>query len=181
MLALGVSVCIGLAPLLGSVKVPLFSSLLDLIPDFLQHRLIPITSAFMGLAAAAVQWNAEEKLSRARRRKVFRATLWSASCAALVFYVISTFAVKNVDFGGKDSRESGSFLVGFFRPLKPPCAEGISDAECIKRLGFDQDSIRSFWGDTSINVAELVLSGSYLSFMLSFATLVGVVIHKNPG
>jgi hypothetical protein len=175
--AFGVSVAVGLAPLLGVLKIPLFSSLLDLIPDFQRHSLIPVVSALMGLVAVLVQWYSEEKLSRARRRRALLPTVFLAMIAAVSFYVVTTYVVVNIDFGGSDHRETGTFLVGFHRPNDAPCQGVKSDAVCIERLTFDQNVITAFWGQDSIRTATLALSAPYLIFMLSFGAAVGIVMH----
>jgi hypothetical protein len=118
MIAFGVSVAVGLAPLLGLLKIPLFTSLLSLIPDSLRGSLIGVTSALMALIAIGVQWYSEEQLTRDTRRKALSASLCIAFVAAISFYVVTTYVVKDVPFGGHKDREVGSFLVGFSRPIK---------------------------------------------------------------
>jgi len=66
--AFSVSVAIGLAPLLGKLRVPLFSPMLDMIPTYFQDSLITLTSALMGLVAVVVQWFSETGLSQTARR-----------------------------------------------------------------------------------------------------------------
>ena len=178
MVAFGVSVAVGLAPLLGVLKIPLFTPLLSLITDSLRGSLIGVTSALMGLIAVGVQWYSEEQLTRDRRRRALFASLCIAFIAAISFYVVTTYVVKEVPFGGHKDREVGSFLVGFSRPMKDPCGAGVSDVQCIKNLSFEEAAITSFWGDDRINRAKLALSAPYIAFMLSFGAAVGVVMHQ---
>jgi hypothetical protein len=71
----GVGVGVGLAPYLGIVKVPLFRSLLSLIPDSIQDTVIPLSAALMGTLAVAIQWYAGESVTRQALRKMFTRTL----------------------------------------------------------------------------------------------------------
>jgi len=82
--------------------------------------------------------------------------------------------VARVPFGTHG--EAVSFLVGFSRPVRPPCTADISDSECIKHLSFNTSRIESFWGDRPIRLARLSLILSYLSFMSGFGLLVGVLM-----
>jgi hypothetical protein len=178
LLAFGISVAVGLAPLLGRLRVPLFSPLLDLIPDDLGHTLIPVTSALMGLAAVLVQWYSGEDLDRATRRKALMRSIGIAFVGVVTFYALTIFVVKHVDYGAAGNRKEGTFVVGFVRPYRQPCEAGVSDEMCIEYQSFNQAKIKAFWGDTNINLAELALSAAYLTFMLGFASAVGVVMHR---
>lgn len=178
LLAFGVSVAVGLAPLLGRLRVPLFSPLLDLIPDDLGHTLIPVTSALMGLAAVLVQWYSGEDLDRATRRRGLMQSIATAFVGAVAFYALTVFVVRHVDYGGEVHRNQGTFVVGFVRPYRPPCGVGVSDELCIEYQSFNPAKIMAFWGDTNVNLAELALSATYLTFMLGFASAVGVVMHR---
>jgi hypothetical protein len=183
-LAFSVSVAVGLAPFLGVLKIPLFSPLLDLVPDSVRTRLIPLTSALMGLLAVVVQWFSEEDLDRATRRVAFRRSVMISFVGAIAFYCVTIFVVRHIDSPSK------TFLIGFYRPSKGWCKdtstagqEEMSAAWCITHGGqtLDQDRITSYYGDTNVNLAELALSATYLTFMLGFASAVGIVIHRKGG
>jgi hypothetical protein len=172
LLAFGVSVGVGLAPLLGTQKVPLFSPLLDLVPDSLRDKLVPFASALMGLLAVVVQWFSEEELDRSARRKAFKWSVAIAFAGAVAFYSVSIFVVRHVD--------GATVLIGFYPP-KERCI-GMSAAQCIhSETTVNQDRITSYWGDGNVGLAELALSYSYLIFTLGFASAVGVVIHQKGG
>src|ERR1051325_9348800 len=57
----GAAVGIGLAVWLGKAGVPLFSPLLDIIPNELRPTLIPLSSTLMGVVAVVVQYRSEER------------------------------------------------------------------------------------------------------------------------
>src|SRR6266478_1356152 len=75
LLGFGVSVGIGLAPLLGRVNVPLFSSLLTLMPESLQNRLIVLSTTVMSVMSVAVQFYAGVKVTTERLERLFKRTL----------------------------------------------------------------------------------------------------------
>jgi hypothetical protein len=176
MLGFGVGIGVGLAPYLGLFKVPFFAPLLDIIPDPIRNMVIPLSAALMGMVAVVVQWYGGEYLTRKRLRTVFGRTLLIAVLTFVVLIIIHTAVVVTVPIlGGEDSV---SFIVGFTRPLKPPCTSEVSDAECIERVTFDTKAIESFWGDRQIRLARLALMLSYLLFTSSFGALIGLIILR---
>ena len=179
MLGLGVSVVVGLAPYLGKLNVPLFTPLLSLIPDSLQTSLIPTSTALMSVVAVAIQWYGGERPSRKRLSRWFARILLLVVVSFVLLVYIGNAVVVRVQFLGT---ESASILVGFSRPYKAPCPEGVSDSECIRsHLTFNPAAIESFWGDRQIRIARLALTLSYLFFMCSFSSLVGVLVLRAVG
>lgn len=176
LLGFTVSVAIGLAPFLGKVDVPLFDSLLGLIPTNLQETVLPLSAALMGIIAVSVQWYASERINRAWLGKWFSRTLMSTFVSFLVLSVVHTFVVVRVHIRGGE--EVISTLVGFARPVKPPCSEKLSDSECLEYVTLDPAAIESFWGSGQIRLATLALILPYLIFMGSFGLLVGLFLIK---
>jgi ABC-type multidrug transport system fused ATPase/permease subunit len=175
-LGFGVSFAIGLAPYLGRLEVPGFTPLLSLIPASIQDTAIPLSAALMGIVAVVIQWQGSERVSQRWLRRWFFRTLLLALFSFIALTVVHTFVVVKVDIlGGRDSER---FLVGFVRPIKPPCTEDISDSECIKKLTLDVSKIESFWGDKQIRLAKLSLTLPYLLFMSSFGLVVGLLLLK---
>ena len=80
--------------------------------------------------------------------------------------------------------KTAHFLVGFTRPVRPPCphqgetADQVSDAECIVRLTLDQKQVDSFWGNRRIQIAALSLSMAYLAFTSAFGAIIGLVVLR---
>lgn len=177
MLGFGVGISIGLAPYLGLLRVPLFAPLLNLIPDSIQNTIIPLSAAFMGTLAVAVQWYASENIVRSSFKKLFKRTLLITATAFILLLVLHTFVVVSVPIlGGQDSI---TFVVGFTRPYKPPCTSEVSDSECIKRITLDPTAVASFWGDRQVRLATVSLMLSYLAFTGSFGALIGVMILRD--
>lgn len=177
LLGFGVSVAVGLAPYLGKLEVPLFTPLLNLIPENVQDTLLPLSAASMGAVAVFVQWYGGERLSKVWLRRAFSRASVIAVIAFLMLLVVHTFFVVRVPILG--GTEAVNFLVGINRPIKPPCPSDVSDAECIKRLTFNTDAIESFWGDRSVRSAKLLLMLPYLTFTCAFASLVGLVLLRD--
>lgn len=177
-LGFSVSVAIGLAPYLGKLRVPLFAPLLGLLPASIQDTAIPVSSALMGVLAVFVQWYAGERLGRAVLRKWFIRTLLTGLAALFLLVVLNTLVVVSVPFLGGE--ETASFVVGFSRPVRAPCAAEVSDAECIKYLSFNPSQVESFWGDRQVRLSRLALILNYVVFMSSFGLLVGLLLLRQP-
>ena len=173
----GVGVAIGLAPYLGDLDIPLFTPLLSLIPATLQDTVIPLSAAIMGVVAVVIEWYGRERITLVWLRKMFNRTLIIALSAFLILISIHTLYVVRIPIDG--ASDAVSFVVGLERPLREPCTENISDAECIKLLTFDPSLVSSFWGDRSIRTASLMLMLAYLVFTSTFGSLVGLVLLRN--
>jgi hypothetical protein len=194
-----VSTGVGLAPYLGKVNVPLFDPLLNLIPNSLQNTLLPLSAALMGLVAVVVQWFAQERLAGTWLRRTFLAVLVSSLLTFAALVVVHTFVVVSVQIeGGKDR---ATFLVGFSRPDDLPCTvvepapqalttsppgpqygriRRLSDADCIRKLSFDEAQVIGFWGDRAVRIARLSLFASYLCFTSCIGLAVGLLVLKRP-
>lgn len=166
----------GLAPYLGILRVPLFSPLLNLIPGSIQDTAIPLSAALMGMVAVVVQWYGGEHITHKWLRKLFGRTLLVSMITFLALIVIHTSVVVVVPIlGGEDEV---TVVVGFTRPIKPPCTVGVSDLECIERITLDPSAIESFWGDRQVRLARLALVLSYLIFTSSFGALIGLLLLR---
>lgn len=170
-LGFGVAVGIGLAVWLGRVGVPLFSPLLDIIPNELRPTLIPLSSALMGIVAVAIQYYAGRK---GRTDRIFAWVLGVTVAAFIGLVVVRTKLVTAID---TTPGERATFLVCTPVPQKPPCV-GVGKKECIERIGFDPAKIQSFFGDSCLENAELGVQAAYLTFMAAFGSLVGIVVAQ---
>lgn len=175
-LGFGVGVGVGLAPYLGLLKIPLFAPLLDLIPESIQNTLIPLSAALMGIVAVAAQWYGGEAITRKWLRRLFARALTLAGLSFVLLLAVHTLLVVRVPILGGD--DTVSFVVGFVRPSKPPCTEGVSDAECIKKITLDPAAVESFWGDRQVRLARLSLMISYLLFTGTFGALIGLILLR---
>ena len=176
-LGFGISVAVGLAPYLGKYDIPFFSPLLDLIPESLHATIFPLSSAFMGVLAVAVQWYAGERVTLAWLGRLFRWTLLFSLITFIVLGVIHILVVVKVPIPAIN--DSATFLVGFKRPVRPPCTAEVSDAECIQKITLDEAAIASFWGDRQIRLAALSLILAYLLFMGTFGIMIGLLLLRD--
>jgi hypothetical protein len=182
MLAFGVSVSVGLAPQLGSKIVPHFSPLFDLLPEELRDSLIAVTSALMGLVAIGVQWLSSEEVDRGTRRKILRRCVAASLLGILAFYTLTVLTVIPVKYGDPKNQSTATFLIGLIRPHKEPCTDrGMADEACIDKVGLDQSLITGFWGNANVTFSKLSLAATYLTFILGFASAVGIVMYPNGG
>jgi hypothetical protein len=170
-LGFGVSVGIGLSVWLGKAGVPLFSPLLDIIPNELRPTLIPLSSALMGIVAVAIQHYADRK---GRTDRIFAWVLGVTVAAFIGLVIVRTKFVTAID---TTPGERATFLVCSPLPQKPPCV-GVGKKECIERIGFDPAKIQSFFGDSCLENAELGVQAAYLTFMGAFGSLVGIVVAQ---
>lgn len=170
LVTLGVGVAVGLAPYLGTLDVPLFRPLLDLIPDSLRDTTIPLSAALMGLVAVAVEWYGRERPSPTLMRWGFAGTLVAALIALLAFMWVQTSTVVTVRSG---SGSATSFVVGSSRPATCGCPPAISDEQCINGLSWNESAITECWGDRQVRRAGLMLRLTYLLTTGLFGALVG--------
>lgn len=182
-LGFGIGVSLGLAPYFGEINIALFKPM-RLIPDSLRDSILPLSAALMGIIAVIVQWYGGQRLSQRWFKWAFRRAVIVAVISLTIFAVIHAFLVTTVPILA--GQESASFVVGFSRPEGGSC-KGLSDADCIKILSFDEAAIASYWGDRQMRLSKLVLTLSYLSFTSSFGMLVGLIVLrrsstvKHPG
>jgi|GEM_PF-2224610 len=167
----GAAVGIGLAVWLGKVGVPLFSPLLDIIPNELRPTLIPLSSALMGVVAVVVQYYADRK---GNTDKLFAFALAFTVAAFIGLVVVRTKLVVPIE---TTPGTRVTFLVCLSVPQKTPCV-GVGKSECIERLTFNPTYIRSFFGDNCLENAELGVETTYLAFMACFGLMVGIVVAR---
>lgn len=170
-LGFGAAVGIGLAVWLGKVGVPLFSPLLDIIPNELRSTLIPLSSALMGIVAVVVQFYADK---RGNTDRLFALALAFTVAAFIALVIVRTKLVVPIE---TTPGTRVTFLVCLTVPQKVPCI-GIGKSECIERLTFNPSYIRSFFGDSCLENAELGVEAAYLMFMACFGLMVGIVVAK---
>lgn len=171
-LSFGVSVAVGLAPLLGTVKVPLFEPLLGILPPSERATAIPFTATLMGMVAVSVQWFVQNRMQASRLSRGFRRTLAAAVLAVLMFFIVNVLVVARVPVAGGDT---AILLHGFGSAHCPECA-GTSDIECLKLISFDLGSIERCWGSSGVRGARIALVLSYIATMVLFGALVGFLV-----
>ncbi len=172
----GVGFAVGLAPYLGTFKVPGFRALLTLFPVSIRDTMIPLSAALMGIIAVVVQWHGSNKPDLKWLHRNFNRTLIIALLSLVALVIIHALVVARVDLDG--GNESVLFVVGFVRSPSCGCSSQLSDADCIKNISLDSAAIASCWGDKMIKLNQILLTLLYLTVTGSFVWLVGLLLLR---
>jgi hypothetical protein len=176
MLTFGISVGIGLAPLLGKVDVPGFSSILSLYPTNLAGIVIPFAALLMSVPALAVQYygfglSEPNVLDQWFTRALLSMVLLIVTGAAFYLFLVVRVPVDS----GKDY---ATYAVGFTQWPTSPCASE-SLKTCIGRaISFDPNAVEALFPDWQISLSKLILTLNYFSIMLNLGALVGILILR---
>jgi hypothetical protein len=166
LIGLSVSVPIALAPLLGKLPIPLFPSLLALIPPSIRGVVIPVSAAAMSIVGIASEASLGTRRGRLYKEKMLRRALVYCATLLACFLVAYSLLVTRVEILG--GHQFVAFVTGWSLPSKPPCT-GLSSAECIAScLTFRESSIVSYFGQFEVAVSTIILEALYCSF---FCTL----------
>lgn len=172
MLAFGISVAVGLAPLLGYIRIPGFVALLELFPRFpfdLAPQLVAVTGLLMGVTALLVQYFQHEQIS-ARKRKTWFIRL--ALLLALCLFALFALYVFNVEqIGGYN------VLIGWSAPMCDACA-GMARSECLARITLATQDIDRCFGSTAVRLAALLLGALYMLGLTALGALVGLLLLR---
>lgn len=171
----GVAVATGAAVFLGMSRVPLFSPLLDAIPEELRELLLPLSSFLMGLVALAVQFYAGERIVRSRLRRRFTAGLLLLLVGLVALLGFTLALVKEVPLPVvlEDGRPAVMvFIAGLWRKADCQCGS-VSLESCMEGLAYD---VSGCWSGASIVLAKLSLALSYLALIGGFGALVGLLL-----
>jgi hypothetical protein len=172
-LGFSVSVSLGLAPFLGKLDVPGFSPMLSFIPCSLQDLAIPLSSAAMGLVAIGTQWRASMQHRTERIVEKFRRTIQLSIIALAVLTAVEIFGVVQIDVPAVN--RTAAFAIGPIHPHRFPC-ESLGRAECIHKIGLNENQINGYFGETQVNLTKCILVIAYVTFMSCFGALVGMLI-----
>jgi hypothetical protein len=176
LIALTASLAVGLAPFLGTMKVPLFTPLLSVIPTQLQGEAIAISSAAMTLVAIYVQWLGKTGIAQRRLAILFRRVGLCAIVALVGLILVSNRLVVRVPYLG--GQHTATFLKGIRRP-KPDICAGISIESCIAYpLTFNDARITDYWGDGQMYLARVIFLLAYTTCLCLFAGLLGLLVLR---
>lgn len=177
-LAFGVTLAVGLAPLLGSnkIRIPGFVALLDLFPISMQSWLIPFAAFVMAIPAMSVQFFAEEHVTRRRLRFTFSAALAAMFVTLLTLSGIYTLYVVPIPIPG--STRVAAYVSGVTMLATCPCKD-LPLEQCIgEKISLNPIEIEGCYSGREVRQRKLALSGAYLLFMASFGAAVGVLILR---
>lgn len=170
----GVGVALGLAPFLGTVGVPGFVPLADLLPLTLQERVRALAPIVMGVLAVVVQFGSGARTSQRRLRRRFALTLVALGGGFLLLVVLQARLVREVDILGGE--RTVRYAVGLERPATCDCPPQLSDRECIAQLSLDPARVETCWGTGPTRMSELALTLGYLLVIGGFGGLIGLLL-----
>jgi hypothetical protein len=179
MVAFGVSVLVGLAPLLGYLPIPLFTNILDILPINLRDRLVPFAAVLMGFPALVVQFfGAQHVLTHRLLVRWFMLWLFMAVIMAVVLFTLYSLFTVDVTLRGGEQRVY--FIVGSAMLPECECVPArLKLKTCIKeRLSVSPDNVDECFDDRELRVRKLLVSLPYLLLMMSLGGAVSTIVLK---
>lgn len=188
LLSFGVWFVAGLAPLLGKVKVPGFSALIEMYPADLQDWLIPLSGFFMGMMAVVVEFASAKTISTSKLTRWFVGTVVLFAVSLGFLLVLYLFVVVRIDkaivrdANAPPERISLAVVTGTLDvPRQRPgsgcgCLEGQAADQCIGDISLNPTAVRACFGSQRIALATLALAALYLALTGSFAAAVGLLL-----
>jgi hypothetical protein len=179
-----VGVAIGMAPILGSVDVPGFKALLNVMPFQIASELIPLSAYLMGIIAVAVQYFAGERTPPSVLRKLFRLSLFVITVGFLLFVILrDQFTVGVRRGGGRVTVLISSSPVAPTPEEPTPCGDcknpKSSPASCIRRIGLEEEAIEKCWGYEGLTRRSQLLKLSYLILTGGVGVLIGFLLLRD--
>lgn len=167
----------GLGPFLGTVGVPGFKALIELLPQFpadLKSSVIPASAFLMGLVVVVLQFLSKQSIPRIALRRGFLACLVVLLAAFVVLYTLSAIFVQEAEIEGVPTTR---VMISWFR--EPDCCPGVQKTavtECLGGRSWDPKLYRKCWGDGRLTVVKSGLSLAYLVLTVGTGVLVGLLI-----
>lgn len=178
-LAFGVTLAVGLAPLLGALPVPGLSALLSLFPTDLQFVVIPFAAFLMALPPLVAEFAATVGgVSRNARIVTF-------GCAFVVVLGGSALLFRSYSHDVKRVSSAGgvtAYVVGSkFEPDCPCVKAHLRIEQCIgHEISTQPEMVASCYSDDEIIDRRLTLSGLYIATMLGFGFMIAALILTKP-
>lgn len=177
-LAYTVTLGVGLAPMLGKIHVPGFSSIAELFPQNLQRSIIPFATFLMAIPVMVVHFIGSDRIRVATLKRWFIAVLPMLVVLPLVLFYLYESYVVQVDFEG--GRGSASYIVGERMLPDCPCATHHMDiGTCVAQLiSANPTAVTACYPRAEINARRAALAIVYLPMMLAFGTLIALIMLK---
>lgn len=181
LVAFGVSVAVGLAPLLGAMNIPGFRALLTLFPRApfdSQDTVVPLAAFLMGVVAVGVQFYSRRRPEWSSLGSVFKKLSLLILVSIVLLLCLHVFTVEQVSV---EDGEKVSVLLGVTRPNTcRECTPSMSNAECLEHTTLNPGRILSCWSEIQIKASFLGLAIIYLTILGSFGAFVGVLVLQEP-
>jgi|GEM_PF-1643142 len=178
LLSFGVTLVVGMAPLLGKVHIPLFTSILDVFPRNFSQTLIPFVAFIMTLPAVAVQFIGKDVIARKHLNRWFRWNFVFLALITITLYVVYSYMVTQVSFEGEHGVVA--YVTGSKMLDDCPCvAKKLPITTCIgEAITLNPLQVTDCYDPAEINLRKAILSTLYMMMMLSFGTLIGLLIVR---
>lgn len=180
LLSFGVTLAVGLAPLLGKVHVPGFTAILDVFPKNLSQTLIPFVAFIMALPAVAVQFFEEDVIARTRLNHWFASVFALIATLVIGLYIVYALTVTQVNYEGEHG--VAVYVTGSRMKGDCPCATHKPPLPITSCIGgpitTNPAQVDSCYEAAEINLRKAILSMMYMLLMLSFGTLIGLLVVK---
>lgn len=178
LVALAVTVPLGLAPLLGKLDIPGFTTLLTLYPDELRNTALALATFAMALVAVGVQFFAGDKTNQRKLRRAFLVL------TAGLFALLVTLAYQHVQHVvtvpvGREGHTL-TYVVGAQRLPTCKCQPTEGDSRCLHRIGLDPSYHASCWAQADMRRQSFQLLMLYVALMTGIGALVGLLLMKRP-
>jgi hypothetical protein len=177
-LAYTVTLGIGLAPVLGKVRVPLFSPIAEVFPANLQRGLVPFATFLMAIPVICVHFYSRDRIRIPSLDRLFKIVVPAVIVLPLLlFYLYSSWVVQ-VDFEG--GRQSAAYVVGEQMLPDCPCVIHKLDlAACVAELiSANPAAVTACYPRRETNARRAGLAIVYLLLMFGLGTLIALVILK---
>lgn len=179
-IAFSATLAVGLAPLLGSVRIPGFSPIVSLFPVNVRTSMVPFAAFVMAIPAVLVQYFAGERI------RFFKPRLVLVLSAALFGLIMMLFLQYNEYVVPVDTLGKGgtiSYIVG--TRMKPSCECAKKHLDIVPCIG-NAISAAPVEVDDCFEPPDLrhrkgLLSITYIVMSACFGSLIGVLVLKEEG
>jgi len=175
-LAYTVTLGVGLAPLLGKIRVPGFSPIAEVFPVNLQRGVLPFATFLMAIPVIAVHFFSRDRIHLPTLNVLFAIVGPIVIVLPFLLYFLYSSYVVQVDFDG--GRGFAAYVVG--EQMLPDCPCGKLDiVRCIAEvITANPSAVTACYRRQEINARSSALAIVYLLLMLSLGTLIGLLILK---
>jgi hypothetical protein len=177
-LGFGVTLVVGMAPLLGRRGIPGFSPLGDILPLNVKDGVIVIASVLMTAPAIGVQFFSGEAFTAKRLSRAFAVVFLALVIGTFMLYGAYAHDVIQVPFLGE--RGTAAYIVGRTMVKDCPCLErNLTISQCIgDAITTNPVAVAACYDPQEISARESRLSMLYLFVMFAFGVLIGLVVVK---
>ena len=175
--AFSVTLGVGLAPLLGRVRVPGFTPIIELFPVNVQTAAVPFAAFLMAIPAVLVQYFAGERVRFFRPRVVLALSAVLFALVLSLFSLYDDYVIQVQPNGGADTL---SYIVGSRMDPNCVCAKKhLPIRQCIgPQISADPLEIDSCYDEAELRARKKYLSLTWILLTATFGILIGLLVLK---